>query len=163
MNQANLLSGTDLQFLTEQAPQSLDAGISSVHTLTGDLPSLEISERPPCPFGDSDEIRNPEVLLTESIASESGAPSDESERVIFFKTENEKLHKMIAHLQRYNKSLQALVEFEYPTPNQKRALLAKLEQEFGISRRHACRILKLARSTFWYKSSSGTPEKMVAG
>lgn len=160
MNQANLLSGSDLQFLTEQAPQSLDAGISS---LNSELPSLEINQRPACPFGDSDEIRDPEDLLGGSISRESEAPADESERVIFFKSENEKLHKMIAHLQRYNKSLQALVEFEYPTPNQKRALLARLEQEFGISRRHACRILKLARSTFWYKSSSAVQEQMVAG
>lgn len=162
MNQANLVSGSDLQFLTDKAPQSLDAGVSREHELISDLPSLELCDRPPCPFVEADERIGPQ-MLAEAIASEIESSASESERVAFFKQDNEKLQKMIAHLQRYNKSLQALVEFEYPTPNQKRALLAKLEQEFGISRRHACRILKLARSTFWYKSSSCTSEKVLAG
>lgn len=163
MNQVNLLSGSDLQFLTEQTPNNLDAGVARDNDFVGDLPSLVISERPPCPFGDADEQSGAELRLEEAGNFGIEAPADESERVVFFKEDNEKLRKMIAHLQRYNKSLQALVEFEYPSPNQKRTLLAKLEQEFGISRRHACRILKLARSTFWYKSSSCSQEKMIAG
>lgn len=132
--------------------------VSHVHTESSDavvteLPSLEICEK-----ANSRAVENLEVF-----ADSSAAAAEESARAVSLKDENEKMRQMIAHLQRYNKSLQALVEFEYPRPNQKRALLAKLETEFGISRRHACRILKLARSTFWYRSTASNLEKQIAG
>lgn len=111
-----------------------------------ELPALELCNAPVA-------IETTELSLVETSFVEIES-KNEAERAILLREENQKLQQMITHLQRYNGSLQALVEFEYKTPNKKRLLLAKLEQEFGISRRHACRILKLARSTFWYKSNT---------
>lgn len=80
--------------------------------------------------------------------------SPESERIAEIRQENLRLRQQIQYLKTYNNSLKGLIEHEYSTPSAKRTLLAKLVEEYGLSRRHVCRLLNLARSTCWYRSTA---------
>lgn len=50
--------------------------------------------------------------------------------------------------------LRARLDAERASPEEKRILLLELEKRYGISRRRACRLLNLARSTCWYRPTS---------
>ena len=137
-----------------------------------DLPGLEILQG--SSVIDSDEAIKFDQVDAGSCAraSTSFAPSEEQAdievegalpalssfavRAEQMRVENASLVQMITNLERYNRSLQALVEFENKSPEKKRKLLPILEETFQISRRHACRLLQLPRSTFWYKSKTHT-------
>jgi hypothetical protein len=60
--------------------------------------------------------------------------------------------KILAH---QNDELKQTIDSIYTSPAEKRELLTQLEQKHGISRRRACRLLTFARSTCWYRSTSG--------
>lgn len=83
----------------------------------------------------------------------------EAAKICQIREENAKLVQLAQYLTNYNNSLKRLIEHEYRTPNAKRALLEKLVDEYGLSRRHVCRLLNLARSTCWYKSTSKKDKK----
>ncbi len=60
--------------------------------------------------------------------------------------------KLLAH---QNDELKQTIDSIYTSPKEKRELLTQLEQKHEISRRRACRLLSFARSTCWYRSSTG--------
>lgn len=82
------------------------------------------------------------------------ASTCESAKIAEIREENLKLKQLAQYLTTYNNSLKSLIEHEYSSPSAKRALLAKLVEEYGLSRRHVCRLLNLARSTCWYRSTA---------
>lgn len=69
--------------------------------------------------------------------------------------EMEGLRSYAERLANQNDELKQTINSIYTSPSEKRELLAQLEQRHGISRRRACRLLSFARSTCWYRSSSG--------
>lgn len=69
--------------------------------------------------------------------------------------EIEGLRAHAKQLANQNDQLKQTIDSIYTSPTEKRELLAQLEQKHGISRRRACRLLSFARSTCWYRSSSG--------
>lgn len=69
--------------------------------------------------------------------------------------EIEGLRANAEQLANQNDQLKQTIDSIYTSPTEKRELLAQLEQKHGISRRRACRLLTFARSTCWYRSSSG--------
>ncbi len=75
----------------------------------------------------------------------------ENQRIADLRLENARLKQLAQYLNTYNNSLKRIIELEYSSPAQKRTLLAKLVDEYGLSRRHVCRLLNLARSTCWYR------------
>lgn len=68
-----------------------------------------------------------------------------------------KLESLLSQFAMLNKELQQIVDNRYPSPSHKRLLVEELERTHNISRRHACKLLNLARSSFWYKSTSRKP------
>lgn len=68
-------------------------------------------------------------------------------------TEIERLNTTVSKLSAHIKLMQNTVDAFDLNPNDKRLLVSHLEERFDISRRHACRILNLARSTCWYRAS----------
>lgn len=73
------------------------------------------------------------------------------------KDDNEKLESILSQLGMLNQELRQIVDNRYPSPSHKRLLVEELERTHSISRRHACKLLNLARSSFWYKSTSRKP------
>ena len=78
----------------------------------------------------------------------------EDPRIQEVRNEIVRLKQLSQYLTTYNGSLKKLIEAEFPSPSAKRQLLGRLVDEYGISRRHVCRLLNLARSTCWYKSTA---------
>jgi len=109
---------------------------------------LPVIEKPHLVTGDS------AVMLPSFNIDEASPESAESERIADIRQENLRLRQQIQYLKTYNNSLKGLIEHEYSTPSAKRTLLAKLVEEYGLSRRHVCRLLNLARSTCWYRSTA---------
>lgn len=70
--------------------------------------------------------------------------------------EIERLRANAEQLASQNDELKQTIDSIYTSPTEKRELLAQLEQKHAISRRRACRLLSFARSTCWYRSSSGS-------
>lgn len=71
-------------------------------------------------------------------------------------TEIKKLRARITRTEEENSLMKREIHSIYSTPVQKRHLLKQLEDRHNISRRRACRLLTLARSTCWYRPA-GTP------
>ena len=69
-------------------------------------------------------------------------------------TEITELKARVAHVEKRNSELKHVLHSIYTTPTQKRALLEELEWKHAISRRRACRLLNLARSTCWYRTAA---------
>lgn len=63
------------------------------------------------------------------------------------------LKKKSLDIEKRNNELKHVLHSIYTTPAQKRALLEELEWKHKISRRRACRLLNLARSTCWYRAA----------
>lgn len=78
----------------------------------------------------------------------------EDSRIACLKSDTEKLSVMLDKVRAANKELKHIVDQHCSSPSQKRLMLSQLEQTHSISRRSACRLLGLARSTCWYKSES---------
>lgn len=85
----------------------------------------------------------------------------EDPRIIELREENQKLRQLAQYLQTYNGSLKKLIELDYSRPSAKRDLLEKLVKEYGLSRRHVCRLLNLARSTCWYRSTAKSGDLQI--
>lgn len=64
------------------------------------------------------------------------------------------LNMRVLQIEKRNNELKHVLHSIYTTPNQKRALLEELEWKHNISRRRACRLLNLARSTCWYRTAA---------
>ncbi len=64
------------------------------------------------------------------------------------------LKAKVAQAEKRNNELKHVLHSIYTTPAQKRALLEELEWKHKISRRRACRLLNLARSTCWYRTAA---------
>ena len=75
-------------------------------------------------------------------------------RIALLKEKNHSLKLTIEKLRATNADLKEIVNSTFASPSQKRLMLCELEQRYDISRRHACTLLNLARSTCWYKSPS---------
>lgn len=75
-----------------------------------------------------------------------------------FKREIETLQASVRQLALENESLKQLIDSIYSSPEQKRKFLVVLEKKYKISRRRACRLLSLARSTCWYRSCAAQIE-----
>lgn len=88
----------------------------------------------------------PAVANTDSKTN----PFDELE------TEIEKLRALITRTEEENSLMKRQIHSIYSSPVQKRQLLKQLEDRHNISRRRACRLLTLARSTCWYRPA-GAP------
>lgn len=70
--------------------------------------------------------------------------------------ENRRLNLLIETLSTQNTALIAKLDNQYPSPSEKKFILETLLRTHSISRRRACRLLNLARSTCWYRTSSNT-------
>jgi len=81
-------------------------------------------------------------------------PPQQSDAISELEAEIATLEARAAQIESRNGELKEIIHSTYTSPNQKRALLEKIEWKHDISRRHACRLLNLARSTCWYRAAS---------
>jgi hypothetical protein len=75
-------------------------------------------------------------------------------RMTMLEAENRELQNQVDAIKKLNDEMIVHLDSIYASPGQKRALLTKLEEQHRISRRRACKLLKLARSTSAYITSS---------
>lgn len=118
-----------------------------------DLPKIESVGRIAPATQESAESASllPSLFVEPAQTQES---KDESPRIAELRESNQELRQLVQYLSKYNGSLKSLIELEYSSPTAKRALLEQLVKEYGLSRRHVCRLLNLARSTCWYRSTA---------
>ncbi len=79
---------------------------------------------------------------------------NEDLRIVRLQEECERLKLILENVRSANMKLKEAVSARCSSPSQKRLMLSQLEDKHGISRRNACRLLGLARSTCWYKSEA---------
>lgn len=134
------------QMISEAASQNATVPVGF------NLPALETTERQSTEWSHTSESN-----VSASFASlELNLFEEhiEDPRIQEVRDEIVRLKQLAQYLTTYNGSLKKLIEAEFPSPSAKRQLLGKLVDEYGISRRHVCRLLNLARSTCWYKSTA---------
>lgn len=85
---------------------------------------------------------------------ESEVNENEDRRIVRLKEEAQRLKFALDSVCSFNNELKAAVNALCENPSQKRLLFAQLCQKHGISKRKACDLLGLARSTCWYKPCS---------
>lgn len=105
-------------------------------------PADEVSAEPP-----RLEKKQPAELFAE-------LPLAEDPRIVALRLEKNRLQRASNYLTTINKSLKYLIEIQYNKSKAKKELLAILEADLGLTKRHLCRLLNLARSTYWYKSNT---------
>jgi hypothetical protein len=104
--------------------------------------------------GEALSVPNPGLpgSVTIVFPEEDAACASEDSRITAMREENQRLKILLANVQAANKELKETVNLLCSSPSQKRLMMSQLQQNHRISRRNACRLLGLARSTCWYRS-----------
>ena len=78
----------------------------------------------------------------------------ELKRLRLLEDENRKLKQLVADLSLDKAMLQEVVTKKALRPTQKRGWVGQLQERFGVSERHALRIMSMSRSSFSYQAKA---------